>query len=678
MARQILTGNDLGNWGDAYAEGRKQTQDELYRQAVQQMQKNKQLFELEKEARLTGAMPKYNEKGDFAGFGDSPNKAAMEAAAKRVAGEFWEKNSENKNAPKYPGLQEKAPIFSAYPDATTSFEQTPSAPNAPQGAMSDLNEKFVKAGGKLPQTEWSRQPSVPAQEAPLLANPKEEKRQPYKTPPVIDEYGNPIPFEEGTFELGGPKRVNGKLVQPLAQREQLSGALVTAPVQPEPPVVEEAPPPPPPPAPSPPPPAQPPTQDFSMPWEMLGRIADYATTARAKDTSRNYFVGQLPENLQRIYLGKQDGSAISPEEQSLPLPEAVFTELMKSSGRAGALQVRPEVAAAVDQVISGNLSMADFYQAFPNLNPAEAKLFDKGFGYTQKGVQQRVDPPVQQWADKTLADLNKGIISRDLPIGVPMTPGNKAMIDTVLAKQRQKITEDAAIRANEKFQLDKFKLSPKQETEITALTEMEYYLNDAKSLVDSGKVDPRFTLGLAQKYGITGGPGADITNALIDLVGDKQITPEEFNFLKNISNSNLSKLVSAAGTTFTEGFMQRINNLGADASDPARFRSSIAYIMNEINQKRQIILRNAQLNKAGQLGSAYSPSAQDKPTQSQAPKESPKEAPKGAAEATDRRKAKAKIAELEQKYKGDNATLQSKINEVKNRFKELYPNAKGL
>lgn len=685
MARIFLDKEDNPLLGavTGFQQGRKLRDDELYRKAVQQMAKNKQLADLEMEAQKTGAMPTYNEQGDWSGYVDSPLKPRIDKALERSAKDLFANSAADaKGPPAFPGIPGK-------PKTVGDQWGTPALSPEEQAAIdADLQKRNAQTKAKaaalgLPTGPQSPQPQDDAasrakdllnaplqyQEKPLLANPQEAKLK-----EGISKSGQPFAYDPNAAKYlkteiknGVPTDIN---VAPAAKTTAnvTDAAVVDAPISP-PSIAEQS---------------NIPAEDYSLPWPMIGRAIDYATTARSKDANRQYFVGQLPEPMQRDILGKGPEDPITPQEQSLPIPEAAYVELLKRGTKTQQGAVRPEVAAAVDEVINGRLSMSDFYQNFQNITPAEAKLFDRGFGYSQKNAGMRVDPQVQQWADKALGELSAGRISRDLPIGVPMTPGNRATIDLVLSKQRQKIAEDSSIRAAQKFELDQNKLSPKQEAEFNALSEMDYYISQAKSQVDNGLVDPRNILAVSQSMGITGGPFVGPMNWIYEAFGNKAITPEEFNFLRSISQNNLSNLVSKAGTTFTEGFMKRINNLGADVSDPARFRASVDFIMKEIRQKQQMIVRNAKLNKAGKLGSELG----DKPSQSQAPADYkgagqakpqalPQEA-KGNSEAVDRRKALAKIAELKAKYVGPDksAELQSKINDVKNRFDKLYPGAK--
>jgi len=312
MARNFMSKADYGDFGGAFLEGRKQRDDELFRKAVQDLEAEKWAFDKYKK-------PKKNEYGLFGGFESNleDRERDLPSIKKRVPWAFSEDPSK--------------PVAPFQGIAAKQMEE----PGPSLDEQTDLINRLQKLSGKQIKLEDAAQPaqrapqSQPMQEQPLLANPQQKK--------TLDQSGNPV-------TLQGPAAVADKVVYdeskaqkittPTGETKNVIPAEETGQyfkkdtvVAPEPRVPQPA--------------LQPPSvealpssrapADFNPSDYYLSRLAEYTTTAQAKDTQKDVAIGNLPEEWQRIILKKEPNDPISPQEQAITIPADMVKAVIEQS-----------------------------------------------------------------------------------------------------------------------------------------------------------------------------------------------------------------------------------------------------------------------------------------------------------------------------------------------------------
>lgn len=341
MARQILKGSDLGNWGDAYAEGRKQREEELYRRAAQDMEAQQWA-----EGRYKKATK--SPEGYFGGYiSDEDSRSRdLDKILNRVP---WARPADptkpNKSFQEIPGV--KALVGPKSGTAAKTFTSTPER-------EAEVDKWFNELGGRAPQS--GQLPPQPMQERPLLANPQKEKM-------AVDQTGNPVKLVGAAAEAENVRADENKAIPAISstgkpadvlmaegmlqnQKNEaaVGGKPLAPPVEQAPSIAEES--------------ARVPA-DFNPSDSYLARLAEYSTTGQAKETQPQIAVGNLPEKWQRLVLGKQPEDPITPQEQAITVPADIVKAVVEQSYKPQAATKAPvefdsALADAIGQIEAGD------------------------------------------------------------------------------------------------------------------------------------------------------------------------------------------------------------------------------------------------------------------------------------------------------------------------------------
>lgn len=333
MARQILKGSDLGNWGDAYAEGRKQREEELYRRAAQDMEAQRWA-----EGRYKRATK--SPEGYFGGF-----ESDMESRQRDI-----------------PLIKRKLPIsfpedetkpiktFQGIPGSETLINPKSGVPVKSYIESPEEKARLDREMGLSPQRLPQSQPMA---EKPLLANPQEQKQ-------TVDQTGAPVKLvgpaaksdkvvadESKAFQGISPEGKLQNIIPASETTQKFKNDLV---LTGEPTPVEQG-------ASELPPSRQP--ADFNPSDSYLARLAEYSTTGQTKETQPQIAVGNLPVEWQRIVLRKRPNDPITPQEQAITIPADMIKAVVEQSYKPQAAAKAPvefdsALADAIGQIEAGD------------------------------------------------------------------------------------------------------------------------------------------------------------------------------------------------------------------------------------------------------------------------------------------------------------------------------------